>query len=74
MKPLLECVLGMHIDIFFAKNVNDGTHSQCSGTYKDDSLWVPGTHEQVNNFESLPMMLWHMQKYVVIMWIEFRWK
>ena len=35
------------------KKIHDGTHSQCSGTHKDHGLWVPGTHEEVNNFESL---------------------
>ena len=33
--------------------INDGTHSQFSGTHKDHGPWVPGTHKEVNNFESL---------------------
>ena len=34
-------------------NINDGTHSQWSGTHNNHCLWVPGTHKKVNNFESL---------------------
>ena len=44
--------------IFFSKfamnkNINDGTHSQCSETCKDHGPWVSGTHKEVNDFESL---------------------
>ena len=35
------------------KNINDGTHSQCSGTHMDHGPWVPRTLKEVNNFESL---------------------
>ena len=35
------------------KNINDGTHSQSSGTHKDHGPWVPVTHKEVNDFESL---------------------
>ena len=43
-------------------NINDGTHPQRSGTHKDNDLWVPGTHKEVNNFESLCMdeMAWNL--------------
>ena len=35
------------------ENINDGTYSECSGTHKDHGPWVPGTHKEVNNFESV---------------------
>ena len=38
------------------KIINDGTHSQCSGTHNDHGPWVPGTHKEVNNFKSLPYL------------------
>ena len=40
------------------KNINDGTYSQSSGTYKDHGPWVPGTYRAVNNFESLLINHW----------------
>ena len=40
-------------DIITNKKINDGTHSQCSRTYKDHGPWVLGTHKEVNDFESL---------------------
>ena len=35
------------------KNINVGIQCQCSGTHKDQGPWVPGTHKDVNNSESL---------------------
>ena len=35
------------------KNINDGTHSRCSGTHKDHGPWAPGTHKAVNKFDPL---------------------
>ena len=29
------------------KNINDGTHFQCSGTHKNLGLWIPGTDKEV---------------------------
>ena len=55
------------------KNINDGTHSQFSGTHKDHGLWVLllGTHQEVNNFESLLLEPILTQFNVAIWWIRY---
>ena len=41
------------------KEINDRTHSQCSGSHidGDHGLWVVGTPEEVNNFEFLGQLI-----------------
>ena len=58
-KGFLKCGILCHIPIknhkilSLTKHINDGIHSQCIGIHKDHGPWVPGTHKQVNDFESL---------------------
>ena len=52
-RQLLSTSWGRVLKFPMNKSISDGTHSQCSGIHKDHGPWVPGTHKEVNNFESL---------------------
>ena len=47
---------GCNLKFLINKNFSGGTDFQCSGTHKDHGSWVPRTHKEVNNFESLGML------------------
>ena len=69
---LTTCVLGMyHIKFPMNKNINDGTHSQCSGTHMDHGQWVSRTHKEVNNFEFLRIVRFQHQKDAWEMRLQF---
>ena len=40
--------------------VTVGTHCQCHGTHKDHGPLVPGTHKDLNNFESMLVLGWKL--------------